>query len=252
MINKEGKEDVDHELVKAIEDAIAESERIRSLPYDGVVGLVSDEFDPLDKEFYAVRNELLHKYTEKPESEDVNAHQTILRFIQHYEETSKPGMHIRDVQLGCKRPHYIPVEVEDRIAFLCKMKRAVNLGVLEGMRLLAGDYAAAGISSKHGSSKGGKGKKDSRGAARKVVERICDDIKDSELDLCHVLECMDEDEYMNDLFESTAENRIDIQVQAVDSEKKEVRYRKRNGDSKSIKFSTIGNYISAYKKNSKK
>lgn len=147
----------DIELREAIEKAAAESERIIALDYDGVAGTVPEYFAPFDIEFYDIRNQLLHKYNEEREeakrhnldnpltsNDDGDAHQDILNYMKWYEENNKPGMHIYDVEPDYKHLHYVPIEDEDKIAFLCKMKRAVRLGRIEGMRLLAGDNAARG------------------------------------------------------------------------------------------------------------
>lgn len=141
MPDSERQQEKDPELVAAIEEAIAEGEWIKSLEYDGVVGVVPNEFSPFDEMFYGIRNELLHKYTELQEQD---AHESILEYMKYFEENNKPGMRIYDVEPGYKHLHYIPIEDEEKIAFLCKIKKAVSLGFIEGIRLLGGDNAAYG------------------------------------------------------------------------------------------------------------
>ena len=121
------------ELQQAIEDTMSMISDIAMMEYEGIAGsLLNWVPEPFRNEFVRRRSNLLSEYS-LDELRDYLKAYTDARFNS-----------VGSCRTGFRTASYYPIDIEDDLDFLCHLRHCVKLGVIEGLKLLAGTAAVTG------------------------------------------------------------------------------------------------------------
>jgi len=181
----ENREQLGKMLDDELKERMADGLPRKSLPYDGVMGILSEWVPERDQNrFYDARNLLLNNYRHDQVLElldlwpryikdKLDIQQHINKKLDHKEEVE--DLVIKKIRKVDDSPFtQMHRELEQAIDFMFLIKQATDAGPMQGIKMLAGDHAARGYKTVSSASGGGKAKGEN---ASQEKERVRDAAK---------------------------------------------------------------------------